>query len=128
MVRQGRGAGQTAQRSGSSGDTLRGRRRFARTHSAGNSGPNAQRGGSPEVRRPAPHGAATRGVRRGEKSAIRSDVDAEAVLQFLELVAVDVVGRVEMLGLGDELQGVVAAEAEVLEDLLERLQIVGVDE
>ena len=43
------------------------------------------------------------------RSKVGLAIDAQAVAQLLELVAVDVVGRVEVLGLGDELQGVVAA-------------------
>jgi hypothetical protein len=57
-----------------------------------------------------------------------SDVDAEAVAEFLELFAVDVVGRVEVFGFGDELEGVVSLEAEVFEDLFEGFEILGVDE
>ena len=41
----------------------------------------------------------------------RSAIDAQPVEDLLELLVVDVVGRVEVLGLGDELQGVVALQA-----------------
>ena len=55
-------------------------------------------------------------------------VDPEAVAQFLELIAVDVVGRMQMFGFRDEFEGVVAAEAVLQHDRLERLQVVGIDE
>ena len=38
-------------------------------------------------------------------------IDSQAIHQLLELIAVLVVGRMEMLGLGEELQGVVPLQA-----------------
>ena len=55
-------------------------------------------------------------------------VDPEAVAQFLELIAVDVVGRMQMFGFRDEFEGVVAAESVLEHDRLERLEVVGIDE
>ena len=41
----------------------------------------------------------------------RSVIDTESVEELVELLMIDVVGRVEVLGLGDELEGVVALQA-----------------
>ena len=50
-----------------------------------------------------------------------SAIDAEPVEDLLELLVIDVVGRMEMLGLGDEFERVVALQAILEQDLLEGL-------
>ena len=58
----------------------------------------------------------------------RSAIDPQPVEDLVELLVIDVIGRVQVLGLGDELDRVVPLQAVLAQDLLERLEVVGVDE
>jgi hypothetical protein len=55
-------------------------------------------------------------------------VNPEAIEDLLELFVVDVVSRMQVLGLGDELQAVITLQAILAKDVLEGLEVVGVDE
>src|SRR3954468_4501231 len=84
---------------------------------------NEQRAGTPAWPRSRPAWCASRRVcedlitsgEEGRRSL--SVVDAEAIAELIELVAVDVVGRVQVLGLGDELEGVVTLQSGFDQDL-----------
>jgi hypothetical protein len=115
MVRNGESVGQTA------AFTAQLRRWYR--------GPTSQktRGETSDQRCPAPRNAIFGAI---DATVIEPGlaVDAQPVEDLLELFVVDVVGGVEVFGLGDEFQRVIALQSIAEQDVLEWPKVVGIHE
>ena len=54
-------------------------------------------------------------------------IDAEPIKDLFKLFVIDIVGGMEMLGFRNELERIVALQAITQQDILKRLEIVGID-